>query len=105
MGLGFIIGSILVPWIIHIIWIGISIAIIIVVATIWNADVGLVTGISIYLVGRFAIPALQIGDALGIGKNTAPCPYCRKQLATEKAQQCRHCLMDWHDPENPRKLG
>jgi hypothetical protein len=40
-------------------------------------------------------------DALG---TTAPCPYCGKPLITALAKQCRYCLMDWHDPQKPRKL-
>jgi hypothetical protein len=31
------------------------------------------------------------------------CPYCGKSIRTVDAQQCRHCLMDWHDPDNPVK--
>jgi hypothetical protein len=34
-----------------------------------------------------------------------PCPYCGEPLRTPKAKQCRFCKMDWHDPENPRRLG
>lgn len=34
-----------------------------------------------------------------------PCPYCGELLRTGLARQCRHCKMDWHDPENPRHLG
>jgi hypothetical protein len=34
-------------------------------------------------------------------KNTgAPCPYCGEPLRTAFAKQCRHCGVDWHDPEN-----
>jgi hypothetical protein len=40
-------------------------------------------------------------DAVSI---TAPCPYCGKPLMTARARQCQHCLMDWHDADNPRKL-
>jgi hypothetical protein len=29
-----------------------------------------------------------------------PCPYCGQMLRTPTARQCRHCLRDWHDPEN-----
>lgn len=29
-----------------------------------------------------------------------PCPYCGGALRTERAKQCRHCGMDWHDPAN-----
>jgi hypothetical protein len=29
-----------------------------------------------------------------------PCPYCGEPLRTKFAKQCRHCGMDWHDPEN-----
>ena len=41
-------------------------------------------------------------DAIG---TTAPCPFCGKPLVTALAKQCRYCLMDWHDPQNPKKLG
>ena len=41
-------------------------------------------------------------DSLG---TTAPCPYCGKPLMTARARQCRYCLMDWHDPNNVKKLG
>ena len=37
-------------------------------------------------------------------EETRPCPYCAKPLRTPAAQQCRFCLMDWHDPENPHKM-
>jgi hypothetical protein len=30
----------------------------------------------------------------------APCPYCGEQMRTPRAQQCRFCGMDWHDPNN-----
>lgn len=30
----------------------------------------------------------------------APCPYCGELLRTSIARQCRHCKMDWHDPQN-----
>jgi hypothetical protein len=33
------------------------------------------------------------------------CPYCNQPLRTLYAQQCRHCQMDWHDPDHPTKLG
>ena len=32
--------------------------------------------------------------------NPAPCPYCGGLLRTALAKQCRHCKMDWHDPDN-----
>jgi hypothetical protein len=35
---------------------------------------------------------------------TAPCPFCGGLLTTALAQQCRHCFMDWHDPEKPYNL-
>jgi len=41
-------------------------------------------------------------DAVG---TTAPCPYCGKPLITALAKQCRYCLMDWHDPQKPKKLA
>ena len=41
-------------------------------------------------------------DALG---TTAPCPYCGKPLVTALAKQCRYCLMDWHEPQHPKKLA
>ena len=34
----------------------------------------------------------------------APCPYCGGPLATALAKQCKHCFMDWHDPERPYNL-
>lgn len=34
-----------------------------------------------------------------------PCPYCGESLKTSLAKQCAHCLMDWHDEDNPKKLG
>jgi hypothetical protein len=33
----------------------------------------------------------------------APCPYCGEQMRTPRAQQCRFCGMDWHDPNNVHK--
>jgi predicted RNA-binding Zn-ribbon protein involved in translation (DUF1610 family) len=33
-----------------------------------------------------------------------PCPYCGKNLRSVKAQQCRKCGMDWHDPDNLTRL-
>lgn len=33
------------------------------------------------------------------------CPFCRKLLRSLSAQQCPHCLMEWHDPEHPTRLG
>lgn len=33
------------------------------------------------------------------------CPYCNQFLRTLYAQQCHHCLMDWHDPDLPTALG
>ncbi len=33
------------------------------------------------------------------------CPYCGGRLRTERAKQCPHCLMSWHDPQNPKRLG
>ena len=33
-----------------------------------------------------------------------PCPYCGELLRTGFARQCRHCKLDWHDPENLRRL-
>ena len=29
-----------------------------------------------------------------------PCPCCGESLRTAFAKQCRHCGMDWHDPDN-----
>lgn len=29
------------------------------------------------------------------------CPYCQSPLATDKAQQCLACGMDWHNPAAP----
>ena len=36
---------------------------------------------------------------------SAPCPYCGKPLATSMAKMCLECNTDWHDPNNPKKLG
>jgi len=47
---------------------------------------------------------LHSGRADSIG-TTAPCPYCGKPLITARAKQCQHCLMDWHDPASPKRLG
>ena len=47
---------------------------------------------------------LHSGRADAVG-TTAPCPYCGKPLKTARARQCQHCLMDWHDPNNVKKLG
>lgn len=33
------------------------------------------------------------------------CPYCRQLLRSLSARQCPHCLMEWHDPEHPTRLG
>ena len=33
------------------------------------------------------------------------CPYCNGLLRSLHAQQCRHCLMDWHNPETPIRLS
>ncbi len=30
-------------------------------------------------------------------ESETPCPYCGKCLRTDKAKQCFHCGMDWHD--------
>ena len=37
--------------------------------------------------------------------DTKPCPYCGIPLRTNKAQQCLHCGMDWHDPTHVKRLG
>jgi hypothetical protein len=34
-----------------------------------------------------------------------PCVYCGEPLASPEAKQCLECGMDWHDPDNIRKLG
>jgi hypothetical protein len=39
------------------------------------------------------------------GRVAGFCPYCDGPLRSLSAQQCRHCLMDWHDPANPVRLG
>jgi len=53
---------------------------------------------------RFAkIWVLHSGRPDSVG-TTAPCPYCGGQLVTALAKQCRHCFMDWHDPDNPYNL-
>ncbi len=33
------------------------------------------------------------------------CPHCGGRLRTEEAKQCPHCLMSWHDPRHPKRLG
>jgi hypothetical protein len=48
---------------------------------------------------------VQHGGSPSAVEMTVPCPYCGKPLITALARQCRYCLMDWHDPQNPRKLG
>lgn len=40
-----------------------------------------------------------VSPAEGI-RESASCPYCGEELRTPQAKQCRHCQMDWHDPEN-----
>ena len=38
-------------------------------------------------------------------RGNARCPFCGGRLRTDRARQCPHCLMSWHDPQRPRKLG
>jgi hypothetical protein len=60
-----------------------------------------------------------VNDATGCGLNWArlwseprepqpwpgpPCIYCGEPLRSELAKQCLECGMDWHDPDNVRKL-
>jgi hypothetical protein len=53
---------------------------------------------------RFAkIWVLHSGRPDSVG-TSAPCPYCGGALVTALARQCKHCFMDWHDPENPYNL-
>lgn len=40
-----------------------------------------------------------------IVRPTIPCPYCGKDLRTDKAKQCLECGMDWHDPNNVIRRG
>jgi len=47
----------------------------------------------------------QGGMNLGSVRTPATCSHCGQVLRTASAKQCRHCLMDWHDPANPRKLA
>jgi predicted Zn-ribbon and HTH transcriptional regulator len=35
----------------------------------------------------------------------AVCPECGYKLRSKKARQCPNCLLDWHDPENPKNLA
>lgn len=37
--------------------------------------------------------------------NRAVCPYCDHKLASDLAQQCLECGMDWHDPDNIVRRG
>jgi hypothetical protein len=59
---------------------------------------------------RWVLLDFLAGDAAGIEtapalnwrpepRNITPCPYCGEPLRTAAAKQCRHCKMDWHDPE------
>lgn len=34
-----------------------------------------------------------------------PCAYCGKTLRSKSAKQCFECGMDWHDPDNVRRLS
>ena len=54
-------------------------------------------GIVCWLIGR-TYPEVRSSPA-------NPCPYCGESLATSRAKQCLVCLMDWHDPDNVRRLG
>jgi len=45
------------------------------------------------------------GELIGRGMQTGPCPYCGKELRTDIAKQCRHCLLDWHDPSKLKRLS
>jgi hypothetical protein len=33
-----------------------------------------------------------------------PCPFCGQSLRTSEARQCRHCLRDWHDENELKRL-
>src|ERR1044071_3109263 len=44
---------------------------------------------------------LHSGETSAINMSV-PCPYCGKALRTALAKQCPHCLMDWHNEENPK---
>ena len=33
------------------------------------------------------------------------CRYCGDETRSPEAQQCRHCLRDWHDDANVLRLG
>jgi hypothetical protein len=44
------------------------------------------------------------GEPIGRAIVTGPCPFCGKELRTADAKQCRHCLKDWHDPNELRLL-
>lgn len=45
------------------------------------------------------------GEPIGKGLLTGPCPFCREELRTIDAKQCRHCKRDWHEPNNILILG
>jgi len=50
-------------------------------------------------------PALPISQSYPIAAPWCPCPYCGKELVSEKARQCFSCGMDWHDPDNVVQRG
>ena len=51
--------------------------------------------------------ALEAGVDIAAADTTVRglCPYCRRLLRSLSARQCPHCLMEWHDPGHPTRLG
>jgi hypothetical protein len=58
----------------------------------------------------FRGPELAIGldgwilSPASVPTKVMPCPYCGEELRTPRAKQCVCCGMDWHDPDNVRRL-
>ena len=50
-------------------------------------------------------PALPICQRYETAAPLFPCPYCGRDLVSEKARQCLYCGMDWHDPYNVVQRG
>lgn len=46
----------------------------------------------------------EFAEDSGLVVTVTPCPFCGKPLITPRAQQCRFCKTDWHDPDNPKPM-